>query len=363
MYYDEVSRVRDSLEFFESVRAGFERAIRRKGPTDYSLLLGGYVIELRFASALLASKIMPALAHLVVPRSAPALTICLWDSGSTGVPLAFQAAELVAAAQQHWVGVLGPRGEIVRYHHSPIRAGYALGPGILSLLDTEHNLAVYWVEDAAQLAYYESASPLRTILSWWMGEHGRQIVHAGAVGTVDGGILLTGRGGSGKSSTALACLGSPLTFISDDSALVAIEPSPRVYGIYKTAKLNGQADLDRFPQLVPLVRNLDRVGEEKLLLMLNDWHAAQVAAGFSIKVLMVPRVTGNFETTVIPMAPGAALTALATTTLFQLSGSGKDALNRMASLVRRVPRYELLLGTDVSQIPDVLLDVLSKHRQ
>ena len=75
---------------------------------------------------------------------------------------------------------------------------------------------------------------------------------------------------------------------------------------------------------------------------------------------MVPRVTGKTETTVRPMSPGAALAALAATTLFQLPGSGSAALQAMASVVRRVPRYELLLGTDVAQIPPVLLNVLSQ---
>jgi hypothetical protein len=351
----------DGFRFFESVRQGFERASQAGGTSAYCLSLGGYIIELRFASPLLAAKIRLALEHLAAPRAVPALSICLWDSASTGIELPHQAAELVSAARANWVGILGPRGELVAYHHPGLRAAYALGPGILSLLDVGRNLAVYWVADAAQIPYYEASSPLKTILSWWMSEHERQFVHAGAVGTSKGGVLLAGRGGSGKSSTVLACLGSPLKFASDDYALIAADPEPFVYGVYNTAKLGGRRDLDRFPRLTRCVHNPERLGEEKLVLALQEHFADELSTGFPIKALMVPRVAGTVETTVRPMTPAAALTALAATTLFQLAGSGKAALHMMASVVRRVPRYELALGTDVTRIPQVLLDVLAER--
>ena len=44
-----------------------------------------------------------------------------------------------------------------------------------------------------------------------MSDRNLQYVHAGAVGNKNGGILLVGKGGSGKSSTALACLKSDFT--------------------------------------------------------------------------------------------------------------------------------------------------------
>lgn len=349
----------DGDAFFQAVRQGFERAAHDMGGTyDYDYQLGGEQIALRFASPLLASKITPALAHRAVSPAPPALTICLWDSASTRTGLHPSVARLIASARPYPTGILGTRGELAAYSDRRFRAAFNLGSGILSVLDTELNLAVYWIEDAAQLPYYEQGAPLKTILSWWMSEHARQFVHAGAVGTADGGLLLAGKSGSGKSTTALACLGSPLKYVSDDYALIAMQPEPYVYNLYNTAKLNGQADLDRFPQLASRVHNLERLSEEKLMIFLEPHFAHQLRTGFPIKAVLVPRVSGKSETTLQPLTPGAALTALGMSTLFQLSGSGQAALHMMALLVRRMPCYELALGRDVAQIPQVLSSVL-----
>jgi hypothetical protein len=291
----------------------------------------------------------------------PALTIGLWDSATTGASLPEAVWEVVAAARAHWVGILGPRSELVGYSDTRFRAAYLLGPGVLCVLDLERNLGVYWVEDAAQVPYYEQGSPLKSLLNWWMSAHGRQFVHAGAVGTAEGGVLLAGKGGSGKSSAVLACLNSPLKVVSDDYALVATVPEPYVYSLYNTAKLNGEADLERFPDLKPQIRNLERLGDEKLMLFLQEGYAEQLAVGFPIRAVMVPRATGKRETMLVPMTRGAALRALALTTLFQLSGSGQAAMGMMGALLRQVPCYELALGTDVAQIPQVLMQELSRR--
>src|SRR5262245_66326705 len=96
-------RAWDGFEFFESLHEGFERASQVGATLDYYFSLGGYTIELRFASPLLASKIVPALLHLAVPRTVPALTVCLWDSAFARIALPHQAAALVFAAHTNWV--------------------------------------------------------------------------------------------------------------------------------------------------------------------------------------------------------------------------------------------------------------------
>ncbi|MFM6846780.1 MAG: serine kinase, partial [Dolichospermum sp.] len=78
------------------------------------------------------------------------------------------------------------------------------------------------------------------------------------------------------------------------------------------------------------------------------------------KAVLVPQITGKLETHLRPMSAGAALRALAPSTIFQLAGSGQTALQIMSSLVKQVPCYVLQLGTDMVQIPDVILRLLSQ---
>lgn len=349
----------EKLTYFQMVYAGFERAAQATGIVEFFYLIGGYTVCLQFAGAGLVPYLTPALSHLVTsPTAAPDLTICLWDSASTSTQLPLLIGSLVELLEVNWTSHLGPRKEVKGYDGDRIRSNFHIGPNILSVLDRQQNLACYWIKDAENLPYWEKGSPLQTILNWWTTEHRRQYVHAGAVGLLDGGVLLAGKGGSGKSSTALACIDSPLVYASDDYCLLSIDPTPYVYSLYNTAKLKGQEDLDRFPRLAPWVNNHDRLEAEKAMLFLHQHCPAKVVTGFPIKAVLVPQVTGKPDTHLRPTTAATALRALAPSTMFQLAGSGQTALQMMSSLVKQVPCYALELGTDVAQIPSVIANLL-----
>ncbi|AFZ15631.1 HPr kinase (plasmid) [Crinalium epipsammum PCC 9333] len=351
----------DHLAFFHLVYQGFQRAAQVTGAVDYFYKVGRYTLCLRFAGLGLIPQITPALSHLEAESTAnPDLTICLWDNASTGRRLPLLIDSLLQLIRLHWTDYLGPRKEIKAYDGDRIRTNFHIGPNILSVLDRQQNLACYWIEDAQDIPYWEKGSPLQTILNWWTSDRQHQYVHAGAVGTPSGGVLLAGKGGSGKSSTALACIDSPLVYASDDYCLVSTDPSPYVYSLYNTAKLKGQEDLERFPNLAPLVNNLDRMELEKAMLFLHQHHPDKIVRGFPIKAVLIPQVTGKPNTHLRPTTAGAALRALAPSTIFQLAGSGQSAFQIMSSLVKQVPCYALELGTDMAQIPDVILRLLSQ---
>lgn len=351
----------DRLDYFQLIHRGFLRTAEVAGTIEYFYAIGSFTICLRFAGSGLVSQITPALSHLITPATThPDLTICLWDNASTGTQLPLLIGSLLELIRLHWTDYLSPRKEIKAYDGDRIRTNFHIGPNILSVLDRHENIACYWIEDAQDIPYWEKGSPLQTILNWWTTDHQHQYVHAGAVGNVDGGVLLAGKGGSGKSSTALACIDSPLIYASDDYCLVSTEPKPYVYSLYNTAKLKGQADLERFPKLAPLVNNVDRMGLEKAMLFLHQHHPEKIAIGFPIKAVLIPQVTGKLDTYIRPTTASAALRALAPSTIFQLAGSGKTAFKIMSSLVKQVPCYALELGTDMAQIPDVISQLLSQ---
>lgn len=351
----------DRLTYFHLVGEGFERAARVAGSADHFYTIGGYTLRLRFAGSGLISSLTPALSHLATePTATPDLTICLWDNASTGTQLPLLIGSLVELLRRHWGEFLGTRKEIKAYDSDRIGTNFHIGPDILSLLDRQRNLAYYWIEDAQNIPYWEKGSPFQVILNWWTSEHQCQYVHAGAVGTPAGGVLLAGKGGSGKSSTALACIDSPLLYASDDYCLVRTDPTPYVYSLYNTAKLKGQEDLERFPHLAPLVNNVDRLEMEKAMLFLHQHYPKKVVHGFPIKAVLIPQVTGKRDTNLRPATAGMALRALAPSTIFQLAGSGQTAFQTMSSLVKQVPCYILELGTDMAQIPEVILGLLSQ---
>src|SRR6185503_9450433 len=308
-----------SVEYFQSVYDLFKSSQQITGPIQRSFIIGGFRIRLSFSGAALLS-LTKALEHLATDDdSTPDLTICLWDSESTGqrmISRPWQEDDFLA------------RGVIQGYNTDRIYTAFQHGSGAVSVLDTERNLAVFWAPDP-RLPYWEYGSPLRSILHWWLLSRGLQLVHAAAVGTSNGGVLIGGKGGSGKSTTALCCLESNLKYVGDDYTLLGVDRGPVVHSLYNSAKLNND-HVQRFPALVPKVANPERLADEKALLFVNEHHPQKVASRLPVRAILLPRVTGLAETRLKRVSVAMALAALAPSTIFQLPRAGNEALKFLA---------------------------------
>lgn len=330
----------------------FEQATRAVGEiVEHRLDMGGQKLLLRFAGPGLVGRIMPAFRHLRQPSSPqqPVLTVSLWDSATTGVVM----------PPPPWShDDYRERGEVRGYNDERFRTAFSLGSGVLSLLDTACGRAYFWVRDAESLAYWESGAPLLTLLHWWFGHEQKQLLHAAAVGYPKGGVLLVGRGGSGKSTTALAALQAGLSYAGDDYCLLEPGPQPRVHSLYSSAKLNLD-NLQRFPQLGQLFADARCRMEEKALVFLNHYCPERLINGFPLRAILLPRVKGGETSSLEAVAPGKAMKALAPSTIFQLSGAGADSFRIMTELVQKVPCYQLNLGTELESVSQCITDLLS----
>jgi hypothetical protein len=249
------------------------------------------------------------------------------------------------------------------FHGERVHAAFHLGPDILSVYDAATGRAVYWVQDAAMIPYYEKGYPLSVHLNWWLARMGRYFLHAACVGFQDGGVLITGKGGSGKSTTTLACVERRLGIVGDDYCV--IDPGAgTVHSLYNTVKLKTLSDVDRFADLRPGFGNLDRVrdaengtgGEdgEKAMIFLDQHVPGAMLASMPLKAIMVPRFAGGTETTITPISPAQAFKALAPSTLFQLPGDAQVAFRELARIVRDYPTLDLALGEDLDGVVGAL---------
>lgn len=340
--------------FFDAVYQSFRRALDAAGAAiDRHYSIAGQPVLLRAAGPALLPPIARALEHLRgAPIDEPALTICLWDSDSTGVPMPPPPWALEDFRQG---------GEIRGYTDARFYTGFQFGAGILSILDLERGLGVYWTKSAGQIPFYEIASPLRMMLHPWLSARGVVPVHAGAVGLPDGGVLLAGKGGSGKSNTALACLGSELLYVSDDFCLIRADPVPTAFSLYSTGKVLGQ-DMARLSLSDSMVWNRERPPEEKAVLFLNEHRPGRLADHFPLKAIFIIRVAGGSNTRLTPASPGAALTALAPGSLLLMPSSSAKIFRFLADTVRQIPCFYLDLGTAREQIPGTILDFLAAAR-
>jgi hypothetical protein len=332
-------------QFLDCVREGFAAASARTGEIVRDFHLADTWIRLRFAGEALISAIVPGLAG-PVPSFAtePQFEICLWDTETTGVPLARRPRPV-----RDFTG----RGNIWGFDSCRYRSAYQWGEGSVSVMDRETRQAVFWVPSSQQLPTWVLASPLRSILHWCMELNGRQLVHAAAVGFGGRGVLLPGRGGSGKSSTALACLVGGLDFISDDYLALALDPEPRAYRLYSTAKLNPRS-LTLYPELASRCRTVYQPGFDKLVLFLEDGYRDQLRESLPVDLVLTPYITGLPETTLAPVERQEVERALAAETLGHLPHVGSQTVEFLDRASREIPRAAIHLGIDRTAIPSAI---------
>jgi hypothetical protein len=330
----------------------FERAVDGAGQAvDVNLRIAGRPVSIRFAGDAAADALTPAFAHLEVDEpEPPALTISVWDG--TRPDFAASLPEPDAASPTTGAGpsYYAEEGDF-RALRQPADA--------FSILTAAADRGWFWMPDAQRLPYWDYTAPFRHLLSWWLDTCGLCQVHAGAVGTEDGGVLLVGAGGSGKSTSALASLlDERLRYAGDDYVAADARDACAVYSLYCSGKVH-RDDLHRLPHLEPALA--DRVRpDEKSVFYVEHAFPGRATAGFPLRAIVLPRVTDRRVARVQPLPQGAALAALAPSTIFQLHPPAGKALAYMGELVRKVPTFVLELGSDVETIPAELVRLLEQ---
>jgi hypothetical protein len=342
--------------YFAALQAAFDMAAARAPvASEHRLTVGPWQLRLRFAGEV-SRLMLPAMGHLLPPAGAAHdATVCVFDTASTGVrvpPFTWRPRHL------------GPRGEVEGYCDERFRTIYhgdvfAADGGFdaLSMYDAEARTAIFWAAHRDRIQWWERSEPLRPSLHWTLGGQRRFLAHAAVVGGPDGGVLLGAKGGSGKTTVALGCLEAGMEFLGDNYVLVSLDPVPVAHGIYRNAKVRPES-LDRVPAIASRVQTLEVADGEKLIVDVGAAYPGQLAHSLPLRAIVVPYVTGERDTRVVPASPVDALVALAPTTIAQLPGNGR-VLAQMAELTRALPSYRLELGADPADGPAAIRDLLT----
>jgi len=342
----------EQLSFFEATYERFVRATDAVGEVNRYYRVAGTTVRLRFAGDRLVPHLAPALEHLqILPVASPGLTLCAWDSHSTRIKMLPPPCERESFTD---------RGDIWGFDSRRIRTAFHFYDYSVNLLDHERHTGIYWVSKADSLPYWVSASPLRTLLHWWMERNDCQLLHAAAVGTDEGAVLITGKGGVGKSTTALTCVQAGFHYLADDYVIVRHHPRPTVYSLYSTAKLD-PAQLGRFPALQPLVRNPHNLRDEKALFFLYPHFGKQIPPEMPLRAILIPRITDGEETRLHPEASVVVQQAASFTTMAQLPYVGRHTHEFFGRLCSVVPGYTLELGRDLKRIPPAIRGCVEDH--
>ncbi|MCE9642891.1 MAG: hypothetical protein K8Q97_01050 [Candidatus Andersenbacteria bacterium] len=212
----------------------------------------------------------------------------------------------------------------------------------LSFFDGMNKRAVFWVEDDTRIPWYEVAVPFRIIFHWFFQRHGLSLIHGASIGKDKKGIVLVGKGGSGKTSTALAVVHQDdLVYASDDYVLLKMDPVPTAISLYSSAKIKHH--------------DLEVIGEKEVM-FLHEAYSGKIAQQLEVRAIVLPVIAHAQETSWRRIHSAHALLALAPSTIFQLlpEDTHNDSFAVLAELVQRVPSFSLQLSEDEKEISEKL---------
>ncbi len=353
------------MDDLESVRRAFTDACatRKTRSLDVVFRLGGRRVRLRVAGTELAELLTSAFASVIDPRGASEppdaadtngvdLSIAAWDRAATGVGC--PGLGLVPDRTD----TLGPglmfqyrNGHLLRYDRA----------SIVKCLDRRSRELFLCVEDAAQLGLNDRTRPFEHFLRAWAHDRSLHVLHAGLVAHDGRGLLLGGQGGSGKSTTAIACALGGLDFLGDDFVATAATPDEWFgHALYDTVRVD-TSNLERFPELKAhcTLPSQPRDGFKSLVYMSDVLpEATQRVASTRVAAIAIPTIAGTGTTFVRPTSRAEVLRRLAPSTLLRALGGGAASFAHMTELVRHLPCYELVLGASIDTVPALITDLL-----
>ena len=336
--------------FFEQVYSDYCEAEKRAGgPVVEQIAIGPFAVRLRWAGQAMLEATLPSLAHLLAQAAGrPDLTICICDSASTGIRL----------REPPWATEVTRNGMMSAYCADGVSAFFQVESSTLSLLSHDRNLGVYWAPSTGSVSLGERAHPLLWLLHGAMSRAGYQFVHAAGIGDDSGGVLLAGGNGSGKSTTALACLLRGLHFAGDDFMVLEDGPKPLVHSLYSSVKLCDDV-VAWFPEVEALVSNPLRAPGEKALVQLSRGSLGILSRGFDLKGILLPAPGDGEPSVLAPLSAGATLARLAPSSVLPLPGAGRTEFFRLASLARRVQGYTFKVGRDLAAAAEAVRGFLA----
>lgn len=229
-----------------------------------------------------------------------------------------------------------------------VTAVWSSGDESLWLLDEAARQAVLHLTRPSNALTVERLAPLGTPLRWWSALNGAAMVHAAALCRDGRGILLVGDSGAGKSTTALATLGSSVGVLGDDFCIVDTGGGmhPRVHPVYRHAKAD-HGTLSMQPHLSERVNG--PAWDGKQLVDLEPLPLAPVPVRAICSVVRDPATATHVRA--IPRSD--AIRVAAPSTLMQQRLWESHVWKVLAVAVRAAATYELRVG-DVREVPDVV---------
>lgn len=239
----------------------------------------------------------------------------------------------------HSVGIPEPNTSTsVRSDHLRIYTEFdSAGLAVFAVLDIRTGTAVYIAAGACRARQIEGPYPFIHLLRWWSENTPLLWTHAAAVGDGRSGVLITGVGGSGKSSTALAVTGNRLKFLSDDYVLMG--PDKTAYSIYASLRVRDNM-VNAFEVLDPWFGRNWYSWRGKPSQTIGKDRFGHLSRRIMVAAIVTLRHGCEDGGTFHRSSAHAAMRAMTPVTVSRYCAKPKEALNKLASVIAALPVYE-----------------------
>jgi hypothetical protein len=347
----------DFREFIGSGLALAENTWRSLGGSEYHYQFGPVTMTVRVIGDALTGIIDPAISHRRIQKP---------PSKISGIVYALDAEALgVSIPPEEWPLPVLRREHLQRVHWQPAE-GFVLASdesrGIWHLFDMNRRMGIYWIRHGKDLPSWEPGAPLRYFIHWLAFLEGAQLIHAAGLKYDGCGFLITGAGGSGKSTITAAAITAGWQTVGDDFVLVEGTKELLVHAIYDTVKLDGMA-LKVMPEIAKLAVNPQRPPDDKARIHLRQIYNTQLVASMPVSAIFSLCISNKENTHIEPASKANIMKALAPSTLFLLRTGMQESFVHISALINNLSCYSIELGQDPYEAIDALGRVIQTFRK
>ncbi|QPC89468.1 serine kinase [Mesorhizobium sp. INR15] len=281
------------------------------------------------------------------------------EAGACGVFITHAGIEGIPAPATWGNQLYIPHAFATRLAEAGLRGSYFHDLDFWQFYDPERHVGAQLMMSADGFPPWEPGAPLRAFLHWEYAARGMRLTHAGTLGLNGKGILLAGSGGAGKSGTVVAGLLNGLDSVGDDYVLIDLNDGVTAYPLFATLKQDprGFARLG----LKQRLKSYDPLNwQGKHQFRVDDIAARPIPASLDIAALMVPHISGNLESSIVPVSRKDAMIALAPSGISQMPGERESGFRFFSQLTSLLPCYRLSLGTQPAEIAATVSDFLAR---
>ncbi len=341
-----------SLEAFGLMQITFQGAFENCGDAavESHYIFAGLPVRIRVVGLRLAEYTLSPFSHLRTDHKNSDilnLTIDFWDESETGIPCPIGLP----------VSDLGLYRTVTASSDSRFLSDRDWR--ILMLLDRETRHAIGSFRSLERFLMADRARPFNRLLGLWYRDRGVHVIHSAMVSRNGNGVIFVGKGGSGKSTSALACVCAGLYYLGDDFIGLQEQSDGSFlgYSLYNSSLLDPD-HLVCFPRLVPYAIDSGSAEDPKSLILISHAFPERLRRFARIRAVVIPCVVSAAHPRIRPASKGEALLALAPSSLRLQINPGSRELDQLARLVNRVPCYWLGLGENVDEIPQCIEELI-----